>query len=300
MKSVCTDKKRNFDNFRKKSYPVPTQLLAECENNIVLSLITCFKEKVESGWKFEGEYHDFWELVYVSEGIIYVSTEGRIQKIEKGNIVFFMPMEFHQMWCEDCPRAKFVVISFKTRDEFIAPLGTNIISLDTEKKEELAQIYSLINESFDVNLHVGLKSEITRNVVAEKICFNKLEYFLLSLLNEKKLEEQKHMSKGSTNYKLIIDTMHENITKNLTIEELASLCNLSVSNLKKTFRKYGNDGVMKYFNQLKINRAIRFLKGGYTAAQIAQQYGFSSQSYFSAVFKRETGMLPSEFKKKNM
>ena len=56
---------------------------------------------------------------------------------------------------------------------------------------------------------------------------------------------------------------------------------------------------MKYFNQLKINRAILFLKAGHSVSHIANNMGFSSPGYFSIVFKRETGMLPLEYKKNN-
>lgn len=269
-------------------------------SDTIKHLFTCFKEKVEDGWSFDGEYHNFWELVYVTKGSIFISVDGKTQKLEKDEVIFFAPMVFHQMWCENCDSAKFMVISFGGNNELLTPLVENPIHLDLEKKEEISQLYNCISETFDVNLGVHIKPESKRNTIAERICFNKIEHFLLSLLNDKIIDEQKHMSIGNANYKLIIDTMNENINKNLTIEDLAKLCNLSVSNLKKTFKKYGNEGVMKYFNRMKINRAIRFLRSGTSSASIAQEMGFSSQNYFSVVFKRETGMLPSEFKRNKL
>lgn len=292
--------KKTDENKMKKRNPTTRHPYIECQGNIVKGLYTCFKEKVENEWHFSGERHNFWEMVYVTEGHIYISVEKKTHKLQKGEIVFYMPMQFHQMWCEGCHHAKFTVISFGGDDEFLTPLGENIIKSSTEINEEIAQIYRFINDTFDVNLHVSPKNDSERNVIAERLCLNKFEHLLLSLLNVNKSDQQSHQSKGNANYRLIIDTMIENINRNLTIEELASLCNLSVSNLKKTFKKYGNESVMKYFNQLKINRAIRFLRDGYTAAQIAEEMGFSSQNYFSVVFKRETGMLPSEFKKRKL
>ena len=290
--------KKKFDT---KYRPTPPEIIYKQEYpRTVKSIITCFKERVEDGWYFNGEYHNYWEMIYVTKGSIFVSIEGETLKLEKNSLVFFMPMEFHQMWCEDCPEAKFIVISFLGNNEVLEPLKRTVITPNTEEQGELQHIYDLIHEAFDVNLNVYTKPESVRNTIDERLCYNKMEYFLLILLNSKISDEQKHLRIGNMNYKHIVDTMVENINKNLTIEELASLCNMSVSNLKKTFSKYGNDGVMKYFNQLKINRAIWFLKEGRRISTIAYKMGFSSPNYFSVVFKRETGMLPSEFKKKNL
>jgi AraC-like DNA-binding protein/quercetin dioxygenase-like cupin family protein len=300
MRPSYEHSKAKYEKRIKETTPLFDLPFVEYTGKVVRGIITCFKERVEDGWKFSGEYHNFWELVYVTEGSIYIAIEGKTRKLENGELVFYMPMEFHKMWCEDCAKAKFTVISFDGCDDLLNPLGGNIIKLDTEKSDELLQVYHNIHDTFDVNLNVRPRRDDIRSIPAEIMCINNLENFLLSLLNKKISDNQTHQSKGDFNYRLIIDAMHENINKNLTIEELAEICKLSVSNLKKTFRKYGNEGVMKYFNHLKINRAIKFLRRGYTSSQIAQEMGFSSQNYFSVVFKRETGMLPSEFKKKNL
>lgn len=271
-------------------------------SHIVKSLVTCFKERVEDGWYFNGEYHDSWEMLYVTKGHIFIQTDRKqTQKLEEGNLIFFTPMEFHRMWCKDCPAAKFIVISFCANDnELIRHLGDDVITPDKESIFELRHLYDFILEIFDVNFHVFTRPEAVRNTIGERLCHNRLEHFLLSILNSKALNDQRHLRISSMNYKLIIDTMVENINKNLTIEELASLCNMSVSNLKKTFGKYNNGGVMKYFNQLKINKSILFLKDGHSISYVAHIMGFSNPNYFSIVFKRETGMLPSEYKKKKL
>lgn len=262
---------------------------------------SCFKQKVEDGWSFKGEMHNIWELVYVIEGFVYVSEEGRIYKLTEGNIIFHKPMEFHRIWCENQPFARFMVMTFGADVELFSPLGDKVIKLNVEKQEELEELYKSMHESFDVNLDVTQKQDKSKiNPINQRMTILKLELFLLSLLDAKKSPEARQNSIGAQNYKLIIDTMTENINRNLTIEELAKLCNLSVSNLKKTFSKYGNGGVMKHFNRMRIKRAIKLLRHGVSIAQISHGMGFSSQNYFSVIFKRETGILPSEFKKKDL
>lgn len=52
-----------------------------------------------------------------------------------------------------------------------------------------------------------------------------------------------------------------------------------------------------FFRTYKLNRAAELLKSGkYTMAEIADKTGFSTQSHFSVVFKKQFGVTPSEYK----
>ena len=52
-----------------------------------------------------------------------------------------------------------------------------------------------------------------------------------------------------------------------------------------------------FFRTYKLNRAAELLKSGrYTISEIADLCGFSTQSHFSVVFKKQFGVTPSEYK----
>ena len=52
-----------------------------------------------------------------------------------------------------------------------------------------------------------------------------------------------------------------------------------------------------FFRTYKLNRAAELLKGGkHTVAEIADMTGFSTQSHFSVVFKKQFGVTPTEYK----
>ena len=53
---------------------------------------------------------------------------------------------------------------------------------------------------------------------------------------------------------------------------------------------------MKYVNTIRIENAKQALKSDTPIAQIAALVGFMEQKYFSTVFKRETGLTPSEYR----
>lgn len=85
--------------------------------------------------------------------------------------------------------------------------------------------------------------------------------------------------------------------ESLTLDELAGRCGMSAASVKKIFTKYAGTGVMTYFNELKIKRAVQLLDEGKTIGQTAALLGFSDQNYFSTVFKRIMKQPPSVYQK---
>jgi len=181
--------------------------------------------------------------------------------------------------------------------QHVSALGDGIFRLDLEKRELLQEIYRMIEENFNRNFHVMRKEN--PDVIGEKMTYLQFELFMLSLLTSQSTSQSRQYSAGAMHYKQIIDAMNDHIDENLSIDDLAGFCNLSVSNMKKIFNKYAGGGVMHHFNRLKVKRAMRFLRVGHSVAEVSEMLGFSSQNYFSVVFKRETGMLPSEYRGSN-
>ena len=56
-------------------------------------------------------------------------------------------------------------------------------------------------------------------------------------------------------------------------------------------------GTMKYFNILKMQKALALLEQGVSVRDVGERLGFDSQSYFSTSFKRHFGYSPTHIKK---
>jgi len=91
--------------------------------------------------------------------------------------------------------------------------------------------------------------------------------------------------------------MKENCHRSLCLEQLAQLCEMSVSNMKRIFGRFSDVGVAKYFLSLKIRRAKELLEQEIPASQVAEMLDYSEINYFYTVFKRETGMTPTQYKR---
>lgn len=251
------------------------------------SFFTAFETKQRANFVFKGERHNFWELVYVVDGCVGVAEDDKIYELKTGDIIFHKPMEFHRIWSAAQTSPHLIIMSFSVSGNSIESLAGGVFKLGEKSKVLLLEaLEELQNGS-------NFEDEITNQLGA--IC---LEKCFLYLIREHQDRIRSKKTKGAQNYKTIIRVMNENIDKNLTLSEIAGLCGLSESNLKKTFRKYSGTGVIKYFNNLKITKAMTMIAEGFSMAQISEQLGFSSPNYFSESFKRYCRMTPMEYKQK--
>ena len=82
-----------------------------------------------------------------------------------------------------------------------------------------------------------------------------------------------------------------------TISDVAKVVGKSESTVKQLFSLYRDNGIIKYYNSLKIKEARRLIReGNYNMTQIADMLHFDNPQYFSKCFKSFTHMTPSEYK----
>jgi AraC family transcriptional regulator len=80
------------------------------------------------------------------------------------------------------------------------------------------------------------------------------------------------------------------------LEELASLCNLSVRQLTRGFRASRGCSIGDYVLQSRIEAAKRRLATDESVKAIASTLGFASPSHFASAFRRASGETPSDFR----
>ena len=258
------------------------------------AIYTLFSDTREPNYHFEGERHNFWEMVFVLDGKVGIAFENELFTINENQAIFHTPMEFHNIWSENCTNTVFI-FSF---DGVIPKLNGNVYNFGSQERliiNEIIESYKKVFRCTDIHItriKPGMENE------AEKIV-KKLELLITSVLGNSQATILDLESKSAQNYLNIISTLNRNTHKNLTIEEIAEICNMSPSNLKKTFSKYSGVGIIRYFNELKIEKAQKFLNKGYTVKEAALLLGYADQNYFSVVFKRITGQSPIKYKNKN-
>jgi AraC-like DNA-binding protein len=86
-----------------------------------------------------------------------------------------------------------------------------------------------------------------------------------------------------------------NVTRPVTLTQIASHCALSPSRLSAVFSSVMHTSPIAYRNRLRIERAVEMLtSSSRTVQQIAYECGFQSLAQFRVLLKRQTGMVAHE------
>ncbi len=94
-----------------------------------------------------------------------------------------------------------------------------------------------------------------------------------------------------------ISHIHQNYEKKLTIPFLAELEHVSPSRFRLLFREATGLSPMDYITVLRLNHARQLmLQTDNSLGEIARAVGYPDQLYFSRVFKKRTGLTPSDYR----
>lgn len=89
----------------------------------------------------------------------------------------------------------------------------------------------------------------------------------------------------------------------LTIEELADMLKIKSKTLSQVINECLNQNFFDFINRYRIEEAKRLLTNPadkkITVLEVLYEVGFNSKSSFNTLFKKYTGVTPSEFKKAN-
>jgi len=140
----------------------------------------------------------------------------------------------------------------------------------------------------------------TPHIFTAELKLLKLEELLLYLLNKdpEKLLSLAIAAKDNEEMKMR-QVAESNIDGRLSLEELAFLCNTSVSSFKRKFLKMYGTSPQKWLLQQKMQMAANLLKHtGETPGSVYEKVGYENQSSFSKAFRQHFALTPKAFQAK--
>ena len=94
------------------------------------------------------------------------------------------------------------------------------------------------------------------------------------------------------------DYILKHLDEKITLDQAASVANMSASHFCRVFKKATDMNFSEYVARIRVERAKEMLvESNYTMAHIAYDCGFNSVTDFNRTFKKITGLTPTEFRK---
>lgn len=224
-------------------------------------------------------------LVYVQSGRAeYRFLAGERFTVEPGDVLFLSPTCAYSIVTEK--EFKHYTVNFDIHehssrtDAFNLPYlllqGSNMESMGRLFKE-LVNLWGIKNQGFEMRT-IGILYELLSQFYYE-YTKGQNSSFYQRLLSAKEFIEQ-------------------NFKSPITLEQLAFLSNMSVTNFRREWKKHYAVSPMQYRDHIRLYYAKEYLSSGYyTVTEIAKKCGFDDTSYFVRFFKKKTGHTPNEFKK---
>lgn len=245
----------------------------ELENRISVNQI--LTAEILSG-DILGKICDNLVMICVLKGNIDVTVADNVYKATENTVLFALPNEFH------CIR--------DTADSEYAYIELNCEGADLTNRAFLIEQYSMreiMNEAFAIivgavnNIKLQQLYAVFQLVIIKCISNTDIKYV--------------EADREAILFTKAAKILRENITTQLSVNDLSDTLDISLSRLKRIFAKYTLIGVHEYYTCLKIALAKELLKQGKTVTLTAELSGFSNQAYFSAAFKKITGITPKEY-----
>lgn len=175
------------------------------------------------------------------------------------------------------------------------------VQIDSNYLERIRE-YSVILDS-PIDFYGGLLAHLTMKLYkefceAEEASPLVIEGLALEILGEaSRHSEQVSKRRAPSWLRQARELIHARFFTTLTLAFIAESVGVHPVHLARAFRQYYRYTIGEYVRQLRIEFACRELSlSEIPLVEIALTAGFSSQSHFSTVFKRHTGLTPAEYR----
>ncbi len=284
----------------------PTYIRTKPESIVnVTRIVTVHYYEFDKSFVFGGESHDFWEMVYVDKGRILVRSGDEELVLGQGEIIFHAPDEFHSVRALDSS-PNFFVISFECDSAVMQSFVKLRATLSRELRPFISSIISEAERTYvipknDTEL-CGLVKKESADLGGEQLVKTYLEQLLIMLLRSVTVKSNASFfpSKESLEnhiVKSVKEYIEEHAHEVLRLEDICTKFGYGKTYLCRLFREQTGNTIGKYAIERKIHLAKAMIREREkNFSEIAEELSFDNQQYFARVFKRTTGMSPTEFK----
>lgn len=125
-----------------------------------------------------------------------------------------------------------------------------------------------------------------------------LSFFLGSFVLPENFQPKTRVSTTATPTEKAIQFMQDNLTKPITLDNIAQSAHLSISFFSRKFRQETGYAPIEYFNHLRVQKACQLLHfSDLRINEVASQIGIDDPFYFSRLFRKQMGASPAQYRK---
>lgn len=263
-----------FDDFQYSSTP--------------FKLLYVTRAVYDKGWHSTPHTHHFTELFYIIDGkgsFVFMNEEI---PVKKNDLVIINPTVEHTERSNEEDSLEYIALGIEGI-AFTVPESDNIglFTYHGNEHEIMFYLEKLLDEVKHDRENVDL------------ICRSIIEILIVNIKRAKSLEVESHQTGHlKQSVALAKHFIKHNYREPITLDDLAEVSHVNKYYLAHLFKKQIGMSPIEFLNKERITAAKDLLETtNFTVTQISESTGFSSQSFFSQAFRRETSLTPSAYRK---
>ena len=259
-----------------------------------------------------------WVLYVIRDGNLYLQEDGVRYHLSAGDFFLLEPGLAHEGYqraaCDyyyahfthpDMCRAadERQAIAFLAEKRKKSLVGYNLEAVDsTPPITYLPKQFRLTGGEFKAQLRAAVDCYDSREDDYKRRTSTLLHSFLLQTAHEHLLSRNsaqgRKLRKSDVIAEQLLRYLNQNYTKHLTSTEIEELFESNFDYLNRVFSSLTGSPIFTYLNILRINNAKQLISTtDLPFSEIAYLVGIEDRYYFSKLFRKSTGMSPSEYYK---
>lgn len=247
--------------------------------------------------KTELHWHREPELIYVVEGAAECPHNGDTTIVNEGDFIFFNSEDVHLVRPVSGTTVKLVCIqlSFEYMRVFCNPIDSVIFDMENKPEakpalievlQQLAEV-DIDNDDYSSLMQISYISRIYYILMKYCICFRRSTNTMI-------------IPRRDFSYaKTAIAYINENFKREIPLDEISSVVNLSPSYFSKYFKNVTQVSFSEYLANLRLENAVQdMLTKNSTVSAAALENGFANVKSFITQCKKVYDCTPAQYKKK--
>ena len=247
--------------------------------------------------KTELLWHREPELVYVTKGSAECIVNGEELTLEEGGFILLNSEDVHLV--RPVGESSCSLLSMIFSLEYIKMFRNSVdgILFDLESDKDVkVKINSLLGE-----IAKSFENKSNYNSLLQIAYVNHIYYLILEhCVCYKRLPASSGLPKRDFSYaKTAISYINENYTREITLDEISMIVNLSPSYFSKYFKKVTQISYSEYLANLRLEKAIQdMLENNTSVSAAALRNGFANVKSFITQSKKVYKCTPAQYKKR--
>ncbi len=247
-------------------------------------------------------WHDYYEIEFITGGEGTHVFNGETYPLHRGCAYLLTPKDFHTV--TENPEKPLQLYNINFSDQLLSPALSQQLNC-------ISGIFRITFDEEDTHRLEGLMGELLQEYETEKkhrgeMMRSLFEQTLIRMIRQKLCEEEQQEihqgtetgGKPSLPVNEVINHLKLHFREQVSLSGCARMVFLTPNYLGELFHRATNMSFNEYLKHLRFDYALNLLNlSNISVEQISRLSGFHSVSYFIALFRKQFGITPSQYRK---